>query len=160
MSATRSKAIYALSGLLKHNATAVEDMEDQGGWDVLKAALEGDRSSFSESRSVVMYQTQINFSDPDIAVRKKTMFLLNSLLLSSTETHLLNNDVDGLKTTAAPVHPNSHASMTAESVATFYPTSNGLQKHGILDVLVKALIHPVPREEDEEDTNCTEEAVR
>lgn len=37
----RSKAVYALSGLLKHNAAAVKQFEEAGGWQVLKAALEG-----------------------------------------------------------------------------------------------------------------------
>lgn len=37
----RSKAIYTLSGLLKHNSAAVRQFQDAGGWGVLKAALEG-----------------------------------------------------------------------------------------------------------------------
>lgn len=40
-SKARSRAMYALSGLLKHNAKAVNEMSKVGGWDVLKAALEG-----------------------------------------------------------------------------------------------------------------------
>lgn len=40
-SKTRSRAMYALSGLLKHNAKAVNEMSRAGGWDVLKATLEG-----------------------------------------------------------------------------------------------------------------------
>ncbi|OJT11189.1 Hsp70 nucleotide exchange factor FES1 [Trametes pubescens] len=55
---TRSKAAYTLSGLLKHNAAAVDQMDDAGGWDVLRAALQ----------------------DPDIGVRRKVAFLLNTLL--------------------------------------------------------------------------------
>lgn len=37
----RSKAVYTLSGLLKHNAAAVKQLDEAGGWQVLKAALEG-----------------------------------------------------------------------------------------------------------------------
>ncbi|KAI0316470.1 armadillo-type protein, partial [Amylostereum chailletii] len=57
--ALRSKAVYALSGLLKHNASAVDQLEQTGGWDVLRDALQ----------------------DSDISVRRKTAFLLNTLLI-------------------------------------------------------------------------------
>ncbi|KAI0324503.1 Fes1-domain-containing protein [Cubamyces sp. BRFM 1775] len=56
---TRAKAVYALSGLLKHNAAAVNEMAHAGGWDILRDALE----------------------DSDISVRRKVAFLLNSLLV-------------------------------------------------------------------------------
>ncbi|KAI0758916.1 nucleotide exchange factors-like protein [Fomes fomentarius] len=56
---TRSKAVYALSGLLKHNAAAVKQMHEVEGWDVLRDALQ----------------------DSDITVRRKVAFLLNSLLV-------------------------------------------------------------------------------
>ncbi|KAG8797582.1 hsp70 nucleotide exchange factor fes1 [Serendipita sp. 399] len=55
----RSKAVYCLSGLLKHNRSAVAAMEANNGWKVLDAAL----------------------SDPDISVRRKVAFLLNTLLM-------------------------------------------------------------------------------
>lgn len=51
--------MYALSGLLKHNAAAVKQMHDVDGWSVLRDAL----------------------ADSDIAVRRKVAFLLNSLLI-------------------------------------------------------------------------------
>ena len=56
---TRAKAVYALSGLLKHNAAALRQMADAGGWAVLRDALE----------------------DSDISVRRKVAFLLNTLLV-------------------------------------------------------------------------------
>ncbi|KAI0744577.1 nucleotide exchange factors-like protein [Earliella scabrosa] len=56
---TRSKAVYALSGLLKHNAAAVRQMQEVDGWDALRDALQ----------------------DSDITVRRKVAFLLNSLLI-------------------------------------------------------------------------------
>ena len=37
----RSKAIYTLSGLLKHNATAIAQFEAVGGWDTLRDAFSG-----------------------------------------------------------------------------------------------------------------------
>ena len=51
--------MYALSGLLKHNAAAVKQMHDVDGWSVLRDAL----------------------ADSDISVRRKVVFLLNSLLI-------------------------------------------------------------------------------
>ncbi|KAI0693093.1 armadillo-type protein [Cerioporus squamosus] len=56
---TRAKAVYALSGLLKHNSAAVKQMHDVDGWSVLRDAL----------------------ADSDISVRRKVAFLLNSLLI-------------------------------------------------------------------------------
>ena len=43
----RSKALYALSGLLKLNATAVSQLDHAGGWDVLRSALEGSSTIIS-----------------------------------------------------------------------------------------------------------------
>jgi hypothetical protein len=42
----RSKAVYALSGLCKHNAAAVKMLDEFGGWEVLRSALEGENVSF------------------------------------------------------------------------------------------------------------------
>ncbi|KAG8677924.1 hsp70 nucleotide exchange factor fes1, partial [Ceratobasidium sp. 395] len=61
---TRSKVLYCLSGALKHNAEAVRQLDKAGGWEALKAALQ----------------------DPDITVRRKTAFLLNTLLLQDSTT--------------------------------------------------------------------------
>ncbi|KDN47754.1 Fes1-domain-containing protein [Tilletiaria anomala UBC 951] len=56
----RSKAMYALSGILKHNPQAVKVFaEECDGWQKLQAAL----------------------SDPNITLRRKTAFLICSLLL-------------------------------------------------------------------------------
>ncbi|KAJ3572811.1 hypothetical protein NP233_g2830 [Leucocoprinus birnbaumii] len=62
----RAKALYTLSGLLKHNAPAVKalDRPEISGWNKLREALQ----------------------DPEISVRRKTVFLLNSLILPSTPT--------------------------------------------------------------------------
>lgn len=45
-SGTRSKAVYALSGLLKHNAYGVSLLDNVGGWDVLRSALEGESAAY------------------------------------------------------------------------------------------------------------------
>ncbi|PWY97220.1 Fes1-domain-containing protein [Testicularia cyperi] len=56
--AVRSKAMYALSGLLKHNPAAVDQFEKMNGWKYLQTAL----------------------LDPNITLRRKTAFLINTLL--------------------------------------------------------------------------------
>ncbi|PWN38944.1 Fes1-domain-containing protein, partial [Ceraceosorus guamensis] len=57
--AIRSKAAYALSALLKHNPPAVVAFDELDGWQALRGALE----------------------DPSIAIRRKVVFLINTLLL-------------------------------------------------------------------------------
>ncbi|KAG1835962.1 hypothetical protein DFJ58DRAFT_193029 [Suillus subalutaceus] len=67
---TRSQALYALSGLLKLNAAAVQMIGMVGGWSALMICLE-----YSE-----------------ICVRKQTTFLLNTLLpTSSSQVNLQPN---------------------------------------------------------------------
>ncbi|TFK36602.1 armadillo-type protein [Crucibulum laeve] len=63
---TRSKAIYALSGVLKHNAPAVEALGQPrvNGWVKLRDAL----------------------ADPEISVRRKAIFLLSALLIPTTQS--------------------------------------------------------------------------
>lgn len=39
---TRARAMYALSGLLKHNAEAVSQLNATNGWYTLRSALEGE----------------------------------------------------------------------------------------------------------------------
>ncbi|KAG2093757.1 uncharacterized protein F5147DRAFT_585273, partial [Suillus discolor] len=58
---TCSRVLYALSGLLKPNAAAVKKMSVVDGWSALRMCLE----------------------DSEIRVRRKTTFLLNTLLLPS-----------------------------------------------------------------------------
>ena len=43
----RSKAVYALSGLCKHNFRAVKQLGESGGWEALSTALEGRSPSLS-----------------------------------------------------------------------------------------------------------------
>lgn len=130
----RSKAIYALSGLLKHNAAAIAPFGLAGGWEALRGAL----------------------SDSDIGVRRKAAFLLNNLLTPAvaTATATTTNPSSspgvgvhgGESQLAAPVHPNSHASMVADpaSADTAPETLRALRTHGLLPVLVQELTEPTP----------------
>lgn len=161
----RSKAIYALSGLLKHNAPAVKQFEEAGGWKILKAALE----------------------DPDITVRRKTAFLLNSLIVpaqpvpqarptpppslsastgpSSTSTSVTLHPSAQTSAPSEPVHPNSHAAMLANpsSFSTSPATLKALEEHGLLQALVSAVTSPTPHGVDGEhegDADFDEKVMR
>ncbi|KAJ3793272.1 nucleotide exchange factors-like protein [Lentinula aff. detonsa] len=130
---TRSKAIYALSGLLKHNAPALKQLdvktvgdEINDGWDRLRQALQ----------------------DPEITIRRKTVFLLNNLLtpneaftpsLSSPSQNL--HTPDALSHPQDPIHPNSHSAYLSHPnrASTSGPTFEAMQTHGIVRVLVDSL---------------------
>ncbi|KAK7688783.1 hypothetical protein QCA50_008323 [Cerrena zonata] len=155
---TRSRAVYALSGLLKHNSAAVDQLTSANGWEILKAAL----------------------GDSDIGVRRKVAFLVGTLLLPSSaeeeqqqQAQSSTSSVGTLSTSTAlatatastatslhtpnssnaPIHPNSHASMlTSPSFfSTSAQTRQALEEHGILETLVEGLVNPVPFGEDGED---------
>ncbi|KAF8486828.1 armadillo-type protein, partial [Russula ochroleuca] len=51
----RSKAIYTLSGLLKHNAAAIAQFEAVGGWDTLRDAFSGTVSYLYHSTRPFMH---------------------------------------------------------------------------------------------------------
>ncbi|KAH9853001.1 nucleotide exchange factors-like protein [Lenzites betulinus] len=115
--ATRAKAVYTLSGLLKHNAAAVAQMESAGGWDTLRAALQ----------------------DSDISVRRKVAFLLNTLLTPNgdesdddvpanvqqpLQVPTSSEGVRAAASIAAPATPPTSSSATAQSQAvTIHPSS-------------------------------------
>jgi len=146
----RSKALYALSGLLKHNAAAVKllDADDLRGWAALKDGLQ----------------------DADISVRRKIVFLLNTLLTPSTSSS--SGDPSGgpaihsSATADQPVHPNSHASMMTapSSTATSASTFQSVQEHGLLSAVVSSIVDPVPYGEDADQTDADpdyeEKAIR
>ncbi|KAG0706248.1 armadillo-type protein [Suillus ampliporus] len=128
---TRSRAVYALSGLLKLNAVAVQQMSAAGGWSALRTSLE----------------------DSEIRVRRKTAFLLNTLLMPISEDGVdLQSNISVPSSANAPVHPNSHASMLSNpsSISTWSITLAALQNEStsegssLLDALVSALTEPVP----------------
>ncbi|KAG7092122.1 hypothetical protein E1B28_008496 [Marasmius oreades] len=146
----RSKVIYVLSGLLKHNATALSklDDDDTDGWVKLKHGLQ----------------------DPDISVRRKVAFLL-STLLTPTESkfagseHNLHTPNTQEQRTPEPVHPNSHAVhlTNPDRKATSPIAIKALEKYGIVSTVIEGLISPVPRGEDgdieEADVNFEEKGV-
>jgi hypothetical protein len=100
---TRSKAIYCLSGTLKHNRAAVLKLDDLGGWEALREGL----------------------SDPNISVRRKIAFLLNTLLLQDLE-------------------PPPAALATSNPA----PTKTALQDHKIISRLIELLESPLQFGED------------
>ena len=105
-------------------------------------------------------------TDSDITVRRKVAFLLNTLLiqddsgLSGTPSNLRTPD-----SSAAPVHPNSHASMVSDpsSTVTSQLAVKALEDRGILQALFRALTSPVPYGPDGEldgDADFEEKIVR
>ncbi|KAJ7042965.1 nucleotide exchange factor Fes1-domain-containing protein [Mycena alexandri] len=113
----RSKAIYALSGLLKHNAPAVAALSrpEVDGWNKLREALQ----------------------DPDLGVRRKALFLLSTLLIPNALP---------VTSDSQPIHANSHAATLTDPsrTNTSAPTLQALAAHGILDAVIGGLTHPVP----------------
>ena len=168
----RSKAIYALSGLLKHNAAAIAPFGSAGGWEALRGALSGIANPSSHLSvhpfnppiltpvgSFVRCDTPIHSTyrpDSDIGVRRKAAFLLNNLLTpavavaaATTTNPSSSPDVGvhgGESQSPASVHPNSHASMVADpaSADTAPETLRALRTHGLLPVLVQELTEPTP----------------
>ncbi|KAJ7459509.1 nucleotide exchange factor Fes1-domain-containing protein [Mycena galericulata] len=119
---TRSKAIYALSGLVKHNAPAVAALSrpDVDGWERLRHALQ----------------------DPDLGVRRKAIFLISTLLIPSAPLA----PVSSSSSAQPPIHANSHAANLADPTRTntSEPTLQALQTYGLLDAVVAGLTRPVP----------------
>lgn len=135
---TRSKAIYTLSGLLKHNAPAVKELgsSDVEGWARLRDSLQ----------------------DPDITVRRKTLFLLNTLLLPTSAPDAPSNfhTPDSAPPTEGqqnPIYPNSHAAHLHNPLraSTSRLTLDAFKEHGITGAVVDALTNPLPCGEDGED---------
>ncbi|KAI0263178.1 armadillo-type protein [Gloeopeniophorella convolvens] len=124
-SALRSKAVYAISGLLKHSTAAIAQFEEAGGWDTLRGSL----------------------SDSDIGVRRKTAFLLNTLLIPvPTSSDSPSTAATIRDSAAAPVHANSHASMLADpgSADTAPAAFRALRAHALLPTVVRELAEPTP----------------
>ncbi|KAF4574912.1 hsp70 nucleotide exchange factor fes1 [Pleurotus pulmonarius] len=129
----RSKVIYVLSGLLKHNAISLNALGPDG-WETLKSGLQ----------------------DPDIAVRRKIIFLLNTLILptaadqSSSSSNLSQPE---------HVHSNSHASMLSDpsNISTSPIALKALKDHGILSAVVSGLVTPIPYGEDGDQVDLDED---
>ncbi|KAJ1300687.1 hypothetical protein OPQ81_002334 [Rhizoctonia solani] len=110
---TRSKVLYCLSGSLKHNAVAVHRLDELRGWETLKHTLQ----------------------DPDITVRRKTAFLINTLLLQ-------DNSTGG--STAAALHASDGPRMHG-AAGPVPDSTEGLVKKAIVDYkLIQALVQPPP----------------
>ncbi|KAK0203951.1 adenyl-nucleotide exchange factor, partial [Desarmillaria ectypa] len=128
----RSKALYALSGLLKHNAPAVTALGPDG-WLRLRGAL----------------------ADPEISVRRKAVFLLNTLLVPNETI------VQG-----GPIHPNSHAAnlVDPKRAETSSVVRGPMEEQGILAHVIRALVDPLPYGEDgdvlEPDVDFEEKSIR
>ncbi|KAJ7353120.1 nucleotide exchange factor Fes1-domain-containing protein [Mycena albidolilacea] len=135
----RAKAIYALSGLLKHNAPAVEALSrpEVQGWERLRAAVGGACCSLS-SFSISL------LSDPDLIVRRKALFLLSTLIIPSSSSS--SSTSSSSTSPSDPIHPNSHAAALASPsrTATSPLALPALSAHGLLDTVVAALVQPVP----------------
>ncbi|KAJ2933296.1 hypothetical protein H1R20_g3853, partial [Candolleomyces eurysporus] len=153
---TRSKAIYTLSGLLKHNAPAVKLLSnpDTNGWQKLKDALQ----------------------DTSIAIRRKTIFLLGALLIPTSpvpQTHqqplLLGNAPANPNATPStntrpapsessnePIHDNSHAAhlRDASRSQTYTFALEAFEKNGILDAVISSIVSPVAYGVDGENTEA------
>lgn len=94
----RSKAVYTISGLLRHNPPAEERFNELGGWNALSTGLK----------------------DPSIALRRKVAFLIQSLFVHSSsaqeaikhnqkaqESNIHNTLIESLsKKTAIPIGEN------------------------------------------------------
>ena len=76
-------------------------------------------------------------------MRRKTAFLLNTLLLFSPVTDAAEPSTG---TTGTTVHPNSHAALVVDPRAadTAPATLRALNAHGLLAVLVRELVAPTP----------------
>jgi len=138
---SRSKAVYALSGLLKHNAPAVSlfGSPEVDGWTKLRDLLQ----------------------DPEIKVRRKTIFLFNMLLMSTTpsDSNPEFSSQQNFHTPSSPpagetqqnqIHPNSHAVLLQNPwrVVTSQPTLDAFKEHGIVSAVIEALTNPQPCGED------------
>lgn len=115
--------------------------------------------SFSFHARAKSLHTDVLRSDSDIAVRRKVIFMLNALLIPTT---ILTEESSGDNV----VHANSHEShlSSPSSVNTSEPTIAALESRGILEVIVDALVEPLPHGPDgenmEEDIELVERVIR
>jgi hypothetical protein len=83
----RSKAIYSLSGLLKHNKPAVEALgkPEADGWSKLRNALQGLVISRLHITGQSLKKKKTS-PDPVISIRRKAIFLFSTLLIPESTT--------------------------------------------------------------------------
>jgi hsp70-interacting protein len=91
----RSKAMYAISGILKHNPKAVDLFGKADGWTTLRGAL----------------------LDPNVSLRRKAAFLVNTLLLQD-DSHNGAADVSSTSSsTSQPIAQTTVSTNTTRSTA-------------------------------------------
>jgi hypothetical protein len=118
------------------------------------------------SRARIHLRAEIVISDPDITVRRKIVFLINTLLVrtSPDEGHVSAN-LHTPSSQTGLVHANSHASMISDpsSTETSPTTFKALRQQGLLAALISALTTPIPHGldgEDERDFDLEESILR
>lgn len=170
---TRSKAAYALSGLLKHNAAAVAELEKIDGWNILSSSLKGTSTYlhhiffpllerpwsrylkliklFLDNELIVSFPS---LTDADVTIRRKIVFMLNVLLLP--DEHLVtlpapnsagpNIRLADSSKPAVGEGSSIQPSYDAKSLptATSAATVSALRKHQVITTLIYSLVSPVP----------------
>lgn len=146
----RSKALYALSGIIKHNAKAVDLFGKEDGWSALKGAL----------------------LDPDVSLRRKAAFLVNTLLLqddSSQRKHKQPTESSAPLSSSRALAPVGNAASAPSSDLPPMPLEQGpatlrsgvdhpcipplLVSSGLLATLIASLLSPGEVPSDATDSN-------
>lgn len=122
----RSKAVYVLAGTLKHSRAALQTFTEERGWDVFQKAL----------------------TDSSLQVRRKTAFLISSLLLQSNPISDTSADrSDYIHTKPFPNDPSPDpeskdtVSLTLISLPNPKATKSG---RTVLETIVSELCSPTP----------------
>lgn len=131
----RAKAMYALSGLLKHNPAAMHQFDQLDGWNMLNMAL----------------------VDPNLGLRRKTAFLINALLLQDPNSLDSQPASTSTATAIAPVSftpptptaPPAPLERGPETLRTSIPHPNvarALVQSNIINTLISSLLpaHTLP----------------
>ena len=97
-------------------------------------------------------------SDPAISVRRKSIFLLSSLLVPTTQFQTSASDTNVLtpdtRPAAEPIHPNSHAAHLQDPsrTSTSELTLIAFREHHLLEAIISAVTSPLPYGDDGEHT--------
>lgn len=121
----RSKALYAISGLLKHSEPAAARLQELDGWITLRTCLGG---KIGVCFVACCARTEPS-TDSSLPVRRKAAFLFNSLLLPS----------------APASDPTSPHVLTLTSTASL--TRAALVKFGILEAILDGITVDDPDED-------------
>ncbi|TEB33739.1 Fes1-domain-containing protein [Coprinellus micaceus] len=151
----RSKALYTLSGLLKHNAPAVKQLSDPGvsGWQKIQNALHDPNIGVRRKSQPIQHQPPLMLAPappgstgtPNIALHPTA---------NEPETQQIHTP--DTQAASDPVHDNSHAAhlRDASRAQTSAITQDALEKYGILDSVVSSLVSPLPHGVDGENTEA------